>query len=57
LIHCASANRVGAFWMIYRVLEQGWSEDKALAEAERIGLRSPALKQFAHDYITTRPGR
>ena len=29
LINCASANRVGAFMMIYRVLEQGWSEDKA----------------------------
>ena len=25
MIHCASANRVGAFWMIYRVLEEGWS--------------------------------
>ena len=25
LINCASANRVGAFMMIYRVLEQGWS--------------------------------
>lgn len=51
LINCASANRVGAFMMIYRVLEQGWSEDKALAEAVKIGTSSPNLKQFAHDYI------
>jgi uncharacterized protein (TIGR01244 family) len=51
LIHCASANRVGAFWMIYRVLEQGWTEEKALEEATRIGLTSPGLKKFAHDYI------
>jgi protein tyrosine phosphatase (PTP) superfamily phosphohydrolase (DUF442 family) len=51
LINCASANRVGAFMMIYRVLEQGWSEDKALAEAVRIGTSSANLKQFAHDYI------
>ncbi|HXG67931.1 MAG TPA: protein tyrosine phosphatase family protein [Blastocatellia bacterium] len=53
LIHCASANRVGAFFMIYRVLVQGWPEDKALEEATRIGLKSPVLKQFAQDYIAS----
>ena len=51
LINCASANRVGAFMMIYRVLKQGWSEDKALAEAVKIGTKSANLKKFAHDYI------
>ena len=54
LIHCASANRVGAFWMIYRAVEQSWPEDKALEEATRIGLSSPTLKSFAHDQIVTR---
>jgi uncharacterized protein (TIGR01244 family) len=53
LIHCASANRVGAFWMIYRVLDQGWPEDKALDEATKIGLTSPGLKKFAQDYIAS----
>jgi len=51
LIHCGSANRVGAFWMIYRVVDQGWPEDKALDEATKIGLTSPVLKTFAHEYI------
>jgi protein tyrosine/serine phosphatase len=51
LINCATANRVGAFMMIYRVLEQGWSEDKALDEAVRIGTTTETLKKFAHDYI------
>jgi uncharacterized protein (TIGR01244 family) len=51
LIHCGSANRVGAFWMIYRVVEQGWTEEKALDEATKIGLRSPELKSFAQAYI------
>ena len=51
LIHCGSANRVGAFWMIYRVIEQGWPEDKALEEATKIGLTSPGLKTFAQNYI------
>jgi protein tyrosine phosphatase (PTP) superfamily phosphohydrolase (DUF442 family) len=52
LINCASANRVGAFMMIYRVLEQGWSEEKALDEALKIGLRGDELKKFALSYIT-----
>jgi protein tyrosine phosphatase (PTP) superfamily phosphohydrolase (DUF442 family) len=51
LINCASANRVGAFMMIYRVLEQGWSEQKALDEALKIGLRGDELKKFAQSYI------
>ncbi|HXK26772.1 MAG TPA: hypothetical protein VJ646_00785 [Candidatus Binatia bacterium] len=51
LINCASANRVGAFMMIYPVLEQGWAEDKALEEAIKIGLRGDELKKFARDYL------
>ena len=51
LINCSSANRVGAFMMIYRVLEQGWSEEKALSEALKIGLRGDELKKFAQNYI------
>jgi uncharacterized protein (TIGR01244 family) len=51
LIHCRSASRVGAFMMIYRVVEQGWSEEKAEEEAVRIGLHTEGLKKFAKDYI------
>jgi protein tyrosine phosphatase (PTP) superfamily phosphohydrolase (DUF442 family) len=53
LVTCASANRVGAFMMILRVIDQGWSEEKALQEAVRIGLSSDTLKRFAHDYIAS----
>jgi hypothetical protein len=53
LVTCASANRVGAFMMILRVIDQGWSEEKALQEAVRIGLSSDTLKRFAHDYIVS----
>ncbi len=52
-IHCGSANRVGAVWMIKRSLRDGWPIDKALAEAEAIGLTNPQLRTFAPDYITT----
>jgi protein tyrosine phosphatase (PTP) superfamily phosphohydrolase (DUF442 family) len=57
LINCASANRVGAFMMIYRVVEQGWSEDRAFAEATKIGLSSDGLKKFAQDYIAQRKSK
>jgi uncharacterized protein (TIGR01244 family) len=51
-IHCAVAVRVGAFWMIRRVLRDGWEYDKALEEANRIGLNNNArLAEFAKEYI------
>lgn len=50
-IHCGTANRVAALWMIKRVLQDGWDEDKALTEAKAIGLTSPALQKFATDYL------
>ena len=52
-IHCGSANRVGAVWMIKRTLQDKWATDRALAEAEAIGLTSEGLKTFATDYIKT----
>ena len=51
-IHCAVGTRVGAFWMIRRVVRDGWEFDKALEEANRIGLRNQArFIEFAKDYI------
>ena len=43
-IHCGSANRVGAMWFIKRVKLDGWDTDRAMKEAELIGLRAPNLK-------------
>ncbi len=50
-IHCAAAIRVGAFWMIRRVLRDGWSIEKAEAEAKQIGLTVQDWQDFATDYI------
>lgn len=52
-IHCASANRVGAVWMIKRTLQDKWTTERALVEAEAIGLGSERLKTFATEYIET----
>lgn len=52
-IHCATANRVGAFWMIYRVVKDGWKVEDAEEEARKIGMHTPALRDFALEYIRT----
>ncbi len=52
-IHCASGNRASAMWMIKRMVVDHWDADKAYAEANALGLTSPALKQFAIDYAHT----
>lgn len=51
-IHCGSANRVGAVWMIKRVLQDGWALDRARTEAQAIGLTSAQLDAFATKYIS-----
>lgn len=51
-IHCAVGTRVGAFWMIRRVMRDGWEFEKALEEANKIGLNNhPRLTEFAKEYI------
>src|SRR5688572_21667010 len=52
-IHCGSANRVGAVWMIKRALQDGWDVDRARAEGEAIGLSNAQLTAFAVEYIRT----
>lgn len=51
LLHCASANRVGAVWLVTRVLDEGVHWDRALVEAKTIGLSTPAYEQKAREYI------
>lgn len=53
-IHCGSGNRVGAFWLVRRVLVDGWTVEDAEKEAKQIGLRSSNLREFALDYIRRR---
>lgn len=52
-VHCGSASRVGALWMVKRVLQDGWAVDKATEEAKLIGLRSQPLEVFANEYINS----
>ena len=51
LLHCASANRVGAVWLVYRVLDQGVELEKAIKEAKEVGMRVPVFETKARAYI------
>jgi uncharacterized protein (TIGR01244 family) len=54
-IHCASANRASAMWLIKRIVVDHWDVAKAEAEAAQLGLTNQALKQWAVEYA--RPDR
>ena len=53
MVHCASANRVGAVWLAHRVLDGDIKYEDALKEAEAVGLRTPAFEDRAKAYIET----
>jgi uncharacterized protein (TIGR01244 family) len=53
-IHCASANRVSALLLAKRLVSDGWTEARALEEAETVGPPSAALRKFALDYAASR---
>jgi protein tyrosine phosphatase (PTP) superfamily phosphohydrolase (DUF442 family) len=51
LLHCGAAIRVAAVWLPYRVLDQEIELEIALLEAEKMGLKSPKLRERAVKYI------
>jgi len=57
-IHCTAAIRVGAFWMIRRIVRDNFTWEAALEEARRVGLaQSPHLEEFARKYVEAHPRR
>ena len=51
MLHCASANRVGAVWLAHRVLNDGLKVEDARKEAVTVGLRTAGYEERALDYI------
>jgi len=54
LINCAYAERVAPYMMIFNLMERGWSEQRAVEEAGKSGLRREDLQALARSYLTTR---
>ena len=55
LMHCASSNRVGMTWALYRGTQHGMSGDAALAEGKSAGLKAPALEKLAKEKLGVKP--
>jgi len=53
-VHCAAGGRAAALWMIKRVKADGWSEARALDEANALGLND-RFRPFALNYLRTHP--
>lgn len=51
LLHCGSGGRVGALWLAYRTLDEGVAWEKALAEAQAVGLKNPAYTERIRAYV------
>lgn len=51
LLHCGSANRVGAVWSVYRAINEGVAKDQAVEEAKRVGLKNEGYEQRVNEYI------
>ncbi len=54
LVHCSSANRVGALLIPYLILDEGKSIEEAVTIASEVGLESDELKQAALRYAEHR---
>ena len=51
LLHCASSNRVGMIWSIYRAKRNGMSLEDAIAEGRAAGMKSEALEAAARAHL------
>lgn len=49
-IHCGSGSRVGGALLPHLILEHGLTEEDAIAQAMRVGLRSADLLELGLDY-------
>ncbi len=50
-IHCFSGQRANAFWMIKRVLVDGWTPERALAETDTLKMTNQRLRDIATAYL------
>ena len=53
-VHCAAGGRAASLWMVKRVLADGWDEQRALTEANALGLND-RFRPFALNYIHSHP--
>lgn len=50
-VYCHEGPRAATMWLIKRVRQDGWSVERAMAEAESLGLKRQELKDFASQFL------
>lgn len=50
-IHCRSGERANTLWLIKRVMVDGWTTERAQAEADLLKVRNQKLREFALAYL------
>lgn len=51
LLHCASSNRVGTVWTVFRGAQHGLAAEEAVAEGKAAGMKMPALEKQAREKL------
>lgn len=49
-LSCRTGQRAAAMWAIKRVRQDGWSLERAMAEAKTLGLTRPELERFVTEF-------
>lgn len=52
-IHCLSGGRAAMMWFIKRLVVDRWNKERAEQEAVALGMKNPALMEFAVSYTQT----
>jgi sulfide:quinone oxidoreductase len=50
-VYCHEGPRAATMWLIKRVRQDGWPPERAMAEAESLGLERQELKDFASQFL------
>lgn len=53
-VHCAAGGRAAALWMVKRIKGDGWPVQRALAEANMLGLND-RFRPWVMNYLRTHP--
>jgi uncharacterized protein (TIGR01244 family) len=51
LMHCASSNRVGLAWSLYRGTQHGLKAEDAIAEGKAAGMKNPGFEKVAGEKL------
>lgn len=51
LLHCASSNRAGFVWAMYRGSEKGLGIEEAVAEGKAAGMKNPNLEKIVREKL------